>query len=158
MKENKRSTSSMPSKKVIRDYWENKSPEMFYKNLDWYLSHDNVYDHWVFSLGKDAKDLFCCFACGFEKTIERCHIIAHCEGGSDDVENLHLLCNKCHIITEGMVIKDVPLTKFMYDEFVMNKKHYRIEKEEIQKDAIIKYIKNNPHEDMLKTIKLIIPD
>jgi len=43
-----------------------------------------------------------CFACGQESTgdIERAHITARCEGGSDSVENIHLLCGFCHKLSE----------------------------------------------------------
>jgi hypothetical protein len=41
-----------------------------------------------------------CFACGWERPLERAHIHAKCEGGSDEVDNLHLLCHSCHRHTE----------------------------------------------------------
>jgi len=38
-----------------------------------------------------------CFACGIIfKHLEKAHIKARCEGGSDTVENLHMLCPVCH--------------------------------------------------------------
>lgn len=36
-----------------------------------------------------------CFACGMDGA-ERAHILARVEGGSDDLENLHILCGVCH--------------------------------------------------------------
>lgn len=43
-----------------------------------------------------------CFACGLHGELHRAHILARQEGGSDTVENLHLLCPKCHIESEYM--------------------------------------------------------
>jgi hypothetical protein len=38
-----------------------------------------------------------CFACGqTDFGVERCHIKARCDGGSDDVSNIHMLCPICH--------------------------------------------------------------
>lgn len=59
--------------------------------------------HWCDRLwqakGFDSPDEFMergvCFACGMEGN-ERAHIIARSAGGSDDVENLHILCSQCH--------------------------------------------------------------
>jgi len=38
----------------------------------------------------------CCFACGRLTKTEKAHILARCEGGSDEVSNFHLLCALCH--------------------------------------------------------------
>jgi len=43
-----------------------------------------------------------CFACGFESSqpLERAHILALADGGSNDIENLHMLCKPCHKASE----------------------------------------------------------
>lgn len=43
-----------------------------------------------------------CFACGWHRRLERCHINAKVTGGSDEVSNLHLLCGWCHRLSEGL--------------------------------------------------------
>ena len=43
-----------------------------------------------------------CFACGLHGELNRAHILARQEGGSDEIENLHLLCPKCHVESEYM--------------------------------------------------------
>lgn len=68
-----------PSKEEIRNWW----------------------SHWLVERGKfdsvrEATEADYCFACGFEADTERAHITARVEGGSDEVENLHLLCPTCH--------------------------------------------------------------
>lgn len=40
-----------------------------------------------------------CFACGRPDS-ERAHILARAEGGSDNAENIHLLCGGCHTDSE----------------------------------------------------------
>lgn len=48
-----------------------------------------------------SSELNTCFACGHFANIERCHIIPLIDGGSNTVENLHLLCRSCHSVSEG---------------------------------------------------------
>ena len=44
-----------------------------------------------------------CFACGSAIGTERCHIIPKDKGGSDLVNNLHLLCKECHLESEPII-------------------------------------------------------
>lgn len=70
-------------------------------------SRSKIIDYWVAGAGADIlnshgielyneTDYENCFACGDGSMVERCHILARCEGGSDTVDNLHLLCQSCH--------------------------------------------------------------
>ena len=74
------SSRRMPSRKAISEYWRDWTTERF----------DGVIDDGT------------CFACGLEDiaALNRAHIVARCNGGSDDVENLHLLCEDCHRLSE----------------------------------------------------------
>jgi len=73
-----------------------------------YRKHDAILTHWIpwlisanrFDSKEDAEG--CCFACGVfvHGNLERSHITARCDGGADDVENLHLLCSWCHKASE----------------------------------------------------------
>ena len=47
-----------------------------------------------------------CFACLWERGAVRAHIVARCDGGSDDVSNLHMLCKSCHNASEWIVGED----------------------------------------------------
>lgn len=38
-----------------------------------------------------------CWRCGYEKKLQRCHIIPDSLGGKDEPSNLVLLCERCHI-------------------------------------------------------------
>ncbi|MBO9540449.1 HNH endonuclease [bacterium] len=73
----------MPSKDKIRQYWWKCLVE-----LEKFICEDEVFE-----------DDYC-FACGFEAVTERSHILARCEGGSDEASNLHLLCSHCHKASE----------------------------------------------------------
>ena len=66
---------NMPSQKKIFEYWESRL--------------DSIYPQQ-------------CFACSSLDTtrLERAHIFARCDGGSDKVDNLHLLCRHCHVSSE----------------------------------------------------------
>ena len=69
---------NMPSRKKIFEYWKDK--------LDWIID-DNT-----------------CFNCGYthnkHTAVDRAHIVSVFNGGSDSPSNIHLLCNKCHKISE----------------------------------------------------------
>lgn len=45
-----------------------------------------------------------CWRCGYEKDLERCHIIPDSLGGKDEPSNLVLLCKQCH--AEGPNVTD----------------------------------------------------
>lgn len=42
-----------------------------------------------------------CFACSRPFWLDRAHIVPACKGGSDSVENLHVLCKICHLYSEN---------------------------------------------------------
>jgi len=66
---------NMPSRKRIVSFWQDK--------LDGATYEDS------------------CWKCGYDRgTMERAHIKAVIDGGSDDVSNLHLLCKNCHLDSE----------------------------------------------------------
>ena len=49
---------------------------------------------------QDGEQCHYCFACGKMGDVDRAHILARVEGGSDGVENIHLLCHYCHVLSE----------------------------------------------------------
>ena len=71
-------------------------------------SKANIKKHWVdrlVEIGKfnslDKTDkVDYCFACGFIADTTRAHIWARGEGGEDSCENIHLLCDRCHAMSE----------------------------------------------------------
>lgn len=69
-------------------------------------SRAKIFEYWKDKIN-NAKNDNTCFKCGitslFEDTVivDRAHILAVCEGGSDDVDNLHLLCRNCHRESEA---------------------------------------------------------
>ena len=82
-----RERPKLPTAKAIRDHWS-----------DWCWKRHN-----------DPPDDHYCFACGMTDDrfkLERAHIVARCNGGSDGVENLHLLCHTCHRASEFREGKD----------------------------------------------------
>jgi ribosomal protein L37E len=65
-------------------------------------SHQHIVDYWVShqdecGLAVDwAEAHERCWRCGYKSSLERCHIIPHSLGGSEEPENLVLLCRRCH--------------------------------------------------------------
>ncbi|EPM6851191.1 HNH endonuclease [Enterococcus hirae] len=64
---------------------------------------DEIVSYWVTKV--DERDLSIdfseahekCWRCGYEKKLERCHIVPHSLGGKDIPSNYVLLCKRCHI-------------------------------------------------------------
>ena len=82
-----------------------------------------IYDYWAVGLGKKIladkgieipeqfrlsddgakrERVLACFACG-DHGVQRCHIFPLTKGGTNTVENLHLLCASCHVESEALV-------------------------------------------------------
>jgi 5-methylcytosine-specific restriction endonuclease McrA len=96
-------------------------------------SKKKIWDYWFNILLKDKPnyaycyDEISCFACAKTSGLERCHIVAHIDGGDECVSNLHLLCASCHSDTEG-VYKLNPVLYYAYLRF---KRHWFEEKADI---------------------------
>ena len=81
---------ALPSKNVIRKQWA----------------------EWLVEVGKfdsvtEVMEADYCWACGFihsdtdgDDWTEKAHILAHMEGGTENPDNLHLLCKWCHLSSE----------------------------------------------------------
>jgi hypothetical protein len=88
----------MPKPKAIYDYW----TIGLGKNT---LLEKGIEIPEQFRLGDDVKrseKVLACFACG-DHEVQRCHIFPLTKGGTNTVENLHLLCPSCHVESELLV-------------------------------------------------------
>lgn len=83
----------MPSKNAIRSYWATCT--------DWGLGQTEPPHGQIDFRGDNS-----CFACGWGMGSIRAHILAKCDGGSDDVSNLHILCRFCHTDSEYLTGDD----------------------------------------------------
>ena len=63
-------------------------------------SRNNIFQYWNGKLDTAINDSTC-FKCGFDSYVERAHIKSVFDGGSDECDNLHLLCHNCHKTSEG---------------------------------------------------------
>src|SRR6058998_3251082 len=84
--------SAMPSPYEVRIHWAS------------YLVECGKFD----SIEEVMEEDYC-FACGMyyrsepgKRNTERCHITARCNGGSDDMSNIHNLCSRCHRASEAL--------------------------------------------------------
>jgi len=107
----------MPSKKAIKEHW-----AQWLIDIDKFDSREEVFE-----------DDYC-FACGMQEKTERCHILARFRGGSDQVENLHLLCGDCHKASE----------------FITGKKYFRWVK---SRTVLARSFENAPGQEIINLIK-----
>jgi hypothetical protein len=82
---------TMPKAESIRKFW---APKLSDTGKVW--DQDVILEPVVFSNGLGWQ----CFCCGRVAQLERAHIRALASGGSNDVENIHMLCRKCHLVSE----------------------------------------------------------
>lgn len=73
---NKREHIKTPLSEII-SYWAKHADECGL-NVDWAEAENH------------------CWRCGYERNLERCHIIPDSLGGKDEPSNLVLLCKRCH--------------------------------------------------------------
>jgi len=74
----------MRVKKYVYEYWNN-SPLKSSLNPQ--------------AFNGDGKER--CMACGVDTVCDRAHIVSKMYGGSNKSSNLHCLCKKCHVLSEG---------------------------------------------------------
>ena len=77
----------MPTRAAIKRYW-----------LDTSIWRFKCYGK------KDLERYNICFACGMESdyNLDRAHIVPLMYGGTNECDNLHLLCKMCHRDSEYM--------------------------------------------------------
>ena len=78
-----------------------------------------------------------CFCCGDHRgNLEKAHIIPVSSGGSDDINNIHILCKSCHLRTESLT--DIPVIgKELYFNFIKKHPELCLIREEITLKLII---------------------
>ena len=85
----------MPSQKRIYDFWTNGAGKKILEKHSMSVPKQ----HRISDDGSKLETVLACFACG-DHDVERCHIFPRSKGGTNNEENLHLLCGKCHVESE----------------------------------------------------------
>jgi len=89
------SSKSMPSAKNIYEFWTSGEGKVI---LDGHGVQVPIQSR-ISDDGTKLETVLTCFACG-DRDVQRCHIFPRSKGGDNTVENLHLLCGKCHVESE----------------------------------------------------------
>ncbi len=90
-KKNNKRKPIKTTKKEIVDYWA-KCEDECGLSVDWSEAHER------------------CWRCGYEKPLQKCHIVPESLVGKDEPSNLVLLCSRCHIDAPNVESKT-----FMWD-------------------------------------------
>jgi len=101
---NNKNRHLMPNKNKILDYW---ADQLILDYNKFWL--DAIYEYDLNA--REKTDI--CFACGSNSGTERCHINSVDQGGSHDINNLHLLCKECHLESEWFNDTDLYFDWFM---------------------------------------------
>jgi hypothetical protein len=80
----RRSTAAMPKARAIAMHWLEKA------------KLGGMEAEVVLEFGSTVDQVTCCWRCG-ARSVERAHIVAASQGGTDDADNLLLLCHTCHM-------------------------------------------------------------
>lgn len=73
----------------------------------------SIVSHWR-RQGYEAQKFICMECQQYFLKLERAHIVAKCDGGADDVDNLVLVCRTCHVLTDGRT-KEMWVKKLLGD-------------------------------------------
>ena len=147
---------SAPSRQVIARYWMNQMVKHRENMAE--DQKDEFYSKPSFERKMSRQDWGepCCWACGWYKNdradygvaamkdplsswdkanwLERCHIVPHMLGGSNDASNLVLLCKKCH-----KAAPDTKRSRHMF-RFITKRPHYQ--------DKLLSALSATPGSDM----------
>lgn len=131
---------------------------------------EKLYEYWFSKIDEselsvDALEaLNRCWRCGYERKLERCHIIPRSLGGEDNPSNFVLLCKRCH--SENPNVNDPEIMwdwlkaykETLYDMFWIKRGLEEYEKIYMTKffDDIKSYDENISIEDGKKLISELI--
>jgi hypothetical protein len=111
-------------------------------------SRKQIFNYWSDKLDK-AVDDNTCFKCQHtdeeHTAVERAHILAVCDGGTDECSNIHLLCSECHNNSE-------PYNGELYDDWLNIKDDFNF-----KIGMIVKWYdgkKNYIHKDLEKQFQI----
>lgn len=76
-------------------------------------SKSAICNYWINNLNHIKQIADTCWGCGVAGGLHRCHIKARVNGGTDDVGNLILLCQHCHLKQETICTTDDGINKFV---------------------------------------------
>lgn len=119
---------TMPTTKKIHDYWYKQVTENQDELLK--LIGDNAVVNILIGKGEE------CYACGHNTRLQKCHIVPHGCGGDENVENLFMMCLRCHQDNPDTVYAD------LFYKYVREKESYL----NSTMDAIYPYITNSAAE------------
>jgi hypothetical protein len=134
---------------------ENKIRNMPYV-ADIYKYWQDEYELSEWTRGRHSKttraEVAACFACGKQGRLDRAHILAKCDGGTDTVENLHLLCRCCHVHQEVICSTPAGRQKWLAaiaqgTPFYAAAAQYAIKSAEIMGDEFAKIMENLSNHD-----------
>ena len=98
---------------VIEDYGE---PECWLCGKPFHLHNSEKNNYYKLVESENEKDIESIYDLkSVKSSLERCHIVPHSLGGSDDEDNLFLLCKKCHAQSPDVLKKEYFL-KYIYDK------------------------------------------
>ena len=115
-------------------------------------SRIQIYNYWKDILPQAINENTC-FKCKHTDeeftAVERAHILAVCDGGTDDCDNIHLLCSECHNNSE-------PYNGELYYDWLNIESDFKF-----KMGMIVKWYdgkKNYIHKDLEKEFQIHIDD
>ena len=75
-----------------------------------------INNYWLERFWMLEEDYPTCFVCGKDKYLERCHLIPKALGGSNNADNLVLLCNEHHMQAPNTSLSKEIMLEWIEDE------------------------------------------
>lgn len=95
-----------------------------------------INNYWLSRFWRLELDYPTCFVCGTEKRLERCHLIPKSLGGSDNVDNLVLLCKEHHAQAPNISLSKDIMLKWIEEETETYDVFFHMKKDDLQKWVI----------------------
>ena len=95
-----------------------------------------INNYWLGRFWRLEEDYPTCFVCGADEKLEICHLIPKALGGSDDIDNLVLLCEVHHKQAPNLSISKEIMLKWIEEEAEIYNHFFHMKQEDVEKNFI----------------------
>lgn len=79
-----------------------------------------------------------CYICGAKENLQIEHLLSKSRGGTDDIENLALICARCHSLSADRTIREFEFSQYLANLISLNKEFKDVQVEKQLEDGRIR--------------------